>query len=212
MEHEHNVKLNICLNKYIELKKKIEDKRKEMEHLQKRREALLDLLAYMQKQKGTEEEGEGEKEGLPLVLGKAHSKFTLTSIGILPPEEYFSFYTPSYIYPIGYKCKRKYNSPTKSEPKLLYYCQIRNINGECVFEIRTTNGKVWAGPKDLVWSSFTSEFEKISFPNIETFFGFTHDTVQKMIEEMGDISVYPSYISYRVRSKKGRKAKKEEEV
>lgn len=211
MEQEHNVKLNLSLNRYIEIKKKVEDKKKEMEYLQKRREALLDLLAYMKQQRAPTGEEAGEEGGLPVVLGKAHSKFTLTSIGILPPEEYFSFYTQSYIYPIGYKCKRKYNSPTKSEPKLLYYCQIRNINGECVFEIRASNGKMWTGPKELVWRSFTSEFEKISFLNIETFFGFTHETVQKMIEEMGDISVYPGYVSYRVRSKKGRKAKKEEE-
>ncbi|KAI5187224.1 hypothetical protein NEHOM01_2022 [Nematocida homosporus] len=204
-DHEQATRLNEYLNKYIEIRKRTEEKKKELVGLQKRRDALLDLLVYL---KGpnvpTREELEGES-AFPLVLGKSHSKFTVTSIGILPSEECFAFYNQNYIYPPGYKIKRKYNGLTKSDPKVVYYCQIRNENGECIFEIRTINGKIWSGSREEVWRSFSSEFEKMSFTSLENFFGLTHESIQTLIESMGDVSVLSTYIPFRIRCRKGRK-------
>ncbi|KAI5160302.1 hypothetical protein NEAUS03_1056 [Nematocida ausubeli] len=204
--------LNECFAQYIDIKKKTDEKRRELLGLQQRRDALLDLLVFVKGQrplKYTEFETEST---FPIVLGKAHSKFSLTSIGILPPEEYTSFYSPMYIYPIGYKIKRKYASPEKGDQKLTYFCQIRSVNGECVFEIRATGGKHWAGSRSQVWSAFTSEFQKISFSSLEEFFGLTNETTTKLIEEMGDISPFTTYVPMRQRARKIKKAKREEDL
>jgi len=211
MEHEHSVRLTMDLNRYIEIKKKVEEKKKELIEEQNRRDALLDFLVYTKGQScPTAAELETEST-FPLVLGKMHSKFSISCIGILPPEEYVGFYNTNYIYPVGYKSKRRYNALSKADPKVLYHCHIRNVNGECVFEIRSSTGRVWSGTKERIWSEFVAAFEKISFPNIESFFGLTHETVQKLIEEMGDISVYTNYVPHGTRIKRTRKGKKHDE-
>lgn len=209
---EDHAQLNDCFSRYIDLKNRIEERRRELQGLQQRRDALLDLLVFIKGQKPpkhTEFEGES---GFPMVLGKAHSKFSLTSIGILPPEEYTSFYNANYIYPIGYKSKRKYASPDHDDQKLTYFCQIRSVNGECVFEIRATGGKHWVGQKDQVWSVFSREFQKTKMPfsDIESFFGLSNETAQRIIEEMGDISAFSSYVPLRMRNRKVKRVKKEE--
>lgn len=207
---DEHAQLNECFIKYIDIKKKTDSRRRELQGLQQRRDALLDLLVFIKGQKPikcTEFEGQN---AFPIILGKAHSKFSLTSLGILPPEEYTSFYNRMYIYPIGYKSKRKYLSPQKEEQKITYFCQIRSVNGECIFEIRATGGKHWSGPKAQVWEIFSKEFDKISFTSIEGFFGLSNETVQKMIEEMGDITPFSSYIPMRMRSKKIKKQKRED--
>ncbi|OAG31243.1 hypothetical protein NEDG_01656 [Nematocida displodere] len=206
-----NAQLNEYISQYIEIRKRAEDKKKELQGLKNRRDALLDLLVYIKGQGCPTSSDLGVESVFPLVLGKAHSKFSITSVGMLPPEECFGFYNHSYIYPPGFKSRRKYNSSNRVEAKVLYYCQIRNVDGECIFEIRSSSGKVWSGKKEQAWSSFTSEFEKISFPSIESFFGLGHETVQKIIEELGDISVFSTYIPYKVRNRKGRKAKRDGE-
>jgi len=211
MEQEQNARLKMQLDRYVEVKKRVEDKKKEMLGLQRRRDALLDVLVYIKGQTCPKSEEMEEEGAFPLILGKAHSKFSITSIGILPPEENMSFYGPGYIYPVGYKSKRRYNALQKSDPKVMYYCHIRNVNEECVFEIRSSKGQVWSGPRDKIWAEFSSGFEKISFMNIESFFGLTHEAVQLLIEEMGDTSVYIGYMPYKLRMRKGRKARKEGE-
>lgn len=206
---EEHGQLNECFMKYIDIKKKTDSRRKELQGLQKRRDALLDLLVFIKGQKPMNCSELEEESTFPIVLGKAHSKFSLTSLGILPPEEYVSFYNRMYIYPIGFKSKRKYMSPQKEEQKITYFCQVRSVNGECIFEIRATGGKHWSGPRAQVWDIFSKEFEKMSFTNIEGFFGLGNETVQKMIEEMGDISLFSSYVPLRMRSRKVKKQKKE---
>ncbi|KAH9386853.1 uncharacterized protein NEMAJ01_1749 [Nematocida major] len=204
---ESHAQLSECFTKYIELKKKIDDRRRELHGLQQRRDALLDLLVYIKGQKPPKcSEFEGE-DAFPMSLGKAHSKFSLTSVGILPPEECTSFYNSMYIYPIGYKSKRKYVLPGQEDQKAAYFCQIRSVNGECVFEIRTTGGKNWTGSKDEVWADFTREFKKMSFPDIEAFFGLSNETAQKIIEDMGEISVFSSYIPIHMRNRKTKRHK-----
>ncbi|KAI5190420.1 hypothetical protein NEMIN01_1044 [Nematocida minor] len=207
---EEHTQLNECFNKYIDVKKKTDDKRRELQGLQRRRDALLDLLVFIKGQKPPKYTELENESTFPIVLGKAHSKFSLTSIGVLPPEEYTTFYNSMYIYPIGFKSKRKYASPQKEEQKLTYFCQIRSVNGECIFEIRATGGKHWAGPKEEVWGIFSKEFERISFADIESFFGIANETVQKMVEEMGDISPFSTYVPLRMRTRKAKKQKKEE--
>ncbi|KAI5171553.1 hypothetical protein NEFER03_0875 [Nematocida sp. LUAm3] len=203
---ETHMQLNEYVNKYIEVRKRTEEKKKELHGLQMRRDALLDLLVYLKGQKApTYSELDGDSL-FPLSLGKSHSKFTVVSIGILPPEESFSFFNSNYIYPPGYKSKRKFG-----DEKSLFYCQIRNIHGECVFEIRGPSEKIWKGEKDYIWREFSLEYEKNPYSSIEAFFGLTHEVVQKIIEEMGDISMFSSYIPLRVRQRKGRRTKKEEE-
>lgn len=207
---EYASQLNAYISRYVEIKKKTEDKRKELSGLKHRRDALLDLLVYLRGQASPSSEG-GEEDAFPLILGKAHSKFTVLSTGILPPEECFSFYNSNYIYPVGYKIKRKYSAPIRANPKLLYHCQIRDLNGECIFEIRSSSGQVWSGEKEKVWAEFSSSFEKMGFPDIESFFGLNHETVQRIIEDLGDISALSSYLPLKTRSRKGRKSRKEEQ-
>ncbi|EIJ87853.1 hypothetical protein NEPAR06_2259 [Nematocida parisii] len=207
---EDHALLNECFTRYIEIKNKTDERRRELHGLQQRRDALLDLLVFIKGQrplKYTEFETEST---FPIVLGKAHSKFSLTSIGILPPEEYTSFYNAMYIYPIGYKIKRKYASPEGGDQKLTYFCQVRSVNGECIFEIRATGGKHWAGPRDQIWDNFSSEFQKMSFSSLEEFFGLTNETTVKLIEEMGDISIFSTYVPMKMRTRKVKKTKKDE--
>lgn len=211
-------KYNAKFDEYLIIKQRTEDARKELEGLQRKRDSMLDLLLYLRecRREGAEDfvneplpQVQGAPEGglYPLVLGKAHSKFSVMSIGVLPPEENRNFYDAKHIYPPGFKSKRKcpgYRGSGKEDSKVVYYCQVRDVDGECVFEIRTIGGRLWSGPKDAVWSEFKEDFDKLNYASIEEFFGLSHETVQKLVEEMGDVSVYDGYtlFSARIRRKK----------
>ncbi|KAI5180219.1 hypothetical protein NEOKW01_0548 [Nematocida sp. AWRm80] len=203
---DQRLKLNEYLNRYIEIRKAVEEKKIELQGLQSRRDALLDLLVYI-KEQSIPPSTELESHGLfPLTLGKASNKIVVTSIGILPPPEYTSFYNTSYIYTIGYKSKRKYQS--NSGDKIYYHCAIRETNGNCIFEIRNETGDIWTGTKEDTWRSFSETVSKPMNTTIESFFGLDLEPIQKLIEEIGDISQYKTYLPYKIRHKKGRRTNK----
>jgi F/Y-rich N-terminus len=202
MEHKYEEKTE----EYLAAREKVEGALKELRALQRRRNSMLDLLLYLRQSKDSPEDfvNGGEREEYPLVLGKAHSKFSVTSIGILPPEEDPDFYSEKFIYPPGFKSKRRHLSTLSPGHKVLYHCEIKSSGG-CIFEIRS-EGRVWRGEREDVWSRFKDACDKVGCESIEEFFGLAHETVQRLVEEMGDVSQYKGYIPLSLRtSRKKRK-------
>lgn len=181
---------------------------REIQDLRRKRDSMLDVLLYIRSAKDSTVEdvvNEGvANEVFPVVLGKAHSKFSVTSIGFLPAEEHEEFFNELFIYPPGFRSKRKYfgsRGSGKEGVKVVYYCSIKEVEGRCVFEVRCT-GKVWEGEREAVWKEFRESFDKMSYGSIEEFFGLSHETVQRMVEEMGDCTVYGKYVASSLRPKK----------
>jgi hypothetical protein len=150
----------------------------------------------------------------PVVLGRGLNRISISSIGTVVDEpghlESSEDGSSSYIYPVGYECKRKYldwgqdeaamASLDSTQPALkqaYYYCQV--APGP-VFRILVRDGHNGTGENVLfsdedaslavLWERFVGRFTEAladqlreDFGRPQAFFGFHHENLQKYLEE-----------------------------
>ncbi|TBT98598.1 hypothetical protein CWI39_2360p0010 [Hamiltosporidium magnivora] len=169
----------------------------EIANLEVKKNAFIDILKPESISEST------DKKIFPLILGTPALRMSITTLGSLPTHDHIKFHNKNTIYPIGYQCKRKYkphNRYTKNnQDKIFYFCTVKDTDH--ILEISTNDGRKWTGI-DL-WGLFVQDFDEVTeYGNVDEFFGLNHPTVQKMIEELGDISVFVNYLPLKERKDK----------
>lgn len=134
----------------------------------------------------------------PIILGNASTRMSVLELGRLPHKSEKTNFNAMYIYPIGYKAKRKYkrhNDCIKKslDDKMFYLCSI-NLNEMCIQCFCGRNFKGTIEEKEKIWEEFRNETLDGEVENIDEFFGLSHTGLVKIIEEMGDLKGLDGYV------------------
>lgn len=127
----------------------------------------------------------------PIIIGNASTRMSVLVLGTLPSPSDSHLIKQKAIFPVGFVAKRKYkmheNCKKKTvDEKIFYLCKVGEVPYiECVC------GKRYV---DKEWELFKSDVKCTEIENMEDFFGLTYGGIVKMIEEMGDVSVYEGYV------------------
>lgn len=129
------------------------------------------------------------KNSYPIIVGNVLSRASVTNIGTFPPYKY----NEMYIYPNNYTVKKRFkahkNYKKSINNKVLYLCKIGNDG----ITITSDDGYVWKGQR--LWDEFKEDVGIVDeFKDIEDFMALNHPLITKMIEEIGDISLFEKYI------------------
>ncbi|KAM0675523.1 hypothetical protein GVAV_000889 [Gurleya vavrai] len=160
----------------------------ELNSLSKHKESLIELRMYL------EENEIPVYSQFPVIIGNAFTRMSILDLGRLPDVNDLNGHTANYILPRGFKAKRRYNKHKnckRNDDKVFYIC---NINEKGEKEISCVDGK---------WTDFSKFKEDVGgeIKSFEEFFGFDNPGLIKMIEGMGDISLFTSYIPMKQRGK-----------
>ncbi|KAM0677105.1 hypothetical protein BDAP_002266 [Binucleata daphniae] len=165
-----------------------------------------------------EEKEAPQTSQFPIIVGNASTRMSILDLGKLPPvntnkeaancsntnnELDDRTHTQQYIYPIGYKAKRRYNKHPnckRSDEKVFYIMHIKNNEKEI-----SCCDKKWTN-----WDEFKSEVGG-EIKTVEEFFGLDNLAVMKLIESQGDVSVYKGYVPVSERENRNKEANNEEE-
>jgi hypothetical protein len=131
----------------------------------------------------------------PVIVGNGLSRASISYIGTFPP---YSF-NKNYIYPLHYSVKKRFkphlNYKKSMNNKVLYICNIENDG----INVTADDGYVWKGTN--LWKDLKNDLGITDeFSSIEDFMGLTNHIVIKMIENIGDVSVYDGYVPLNKRS------------
>ncbi|KAF7683789.1 hypothetical protein TCON_1013 [Astathelohania contejeani] len=167
---------------------------KELDTKIKKRNILLEIISIDRKEPpsmpGT------NIPGFPMIVGHSNFRMSIVNPGVLPSPDQSRYWTTTAIFPIGYRAKRKYKPhlqyAKKEKEKIIYYMTVHP--DDRFLEIEADDGKIWNG--DNAWELFKEQCDGASdYKNIEDFFGFRQQSVIRMIESMGDVSLYSGYVS-----------------
>ncbi|XP_072166322.1 uncharacterized protein [Diadema setosum] len=135
----------------------------------------------------------------PIVLGS----LTVHSLGEVLPEK-STFHSDRYIYPAGFHSTRVYGSRTDPRKRCVYTCKILNSDGEALFEITddsdppvtfSANSASRCHKKLLqaINKAFGEDIVNESRDRAMEFFGFSHPTIQNLIQGLVGASRCASY-------------------
>lgn len=201
--NEDRTDVEALVNRYIKaykdkigLYREQDELLKKLDDLEKQEVIFKDIMARCY---GKSAEREDFQHSYPIILGASLTRMSVTNLGRLPDADDERFHSRTEIYPIGFTMKRKYamykHYKRKAKSKVTYTC---SINKEHVFCIKADDGQKWEG--EDCWEKFKDDFEgKMKFKSIEEFFGFTHTTLQQLIEGLGDTSQFKNYIPFEKR-------------
>lgn len=175
----------------IDLYREQDELLKRLDDLEKQEVIFKDIMARCY---GKNVEKEDIHHSYPIILGAAMTRMSVTNLGRLPDAGDERFHSKTAIYPVGFTMKRKYTMhkhyKRKAKSKVTYTC---SISREHVFCIKADDGHKWEG--ENCWEAFRDDFDgKMKFRSIEEFFGFTHTTLQQLIEGLGDTSQFKNYV------------------
>ncbi|KAG0441618.1 Transforming growth factor beta regulator 1 [Dictyocoela muelleri] len=150
-----------------------------------------------------------QNQGPPILAGNSQNRMSVICLGKLPEINHDLYHSTNVIYPPGYIMRRRFKSHkyyTRKPGKIFYTCKI--VGYPDFFEISTNDGYKWVGV-DL-WDNFVKSFnDRIDeYKCIEDFFGLTHPSIQKYIEDLGDLTSFKNYIPMKDRVRKKTKSKK----
>ncbi|KAM0686674.1 hypothetical protein COBT_002096 [Conglomerata obtusa] len=185
-------KINNIFSKQLARKKHLTqiqfELQEKLEVLSKHKESLILLHNQLE-----------EKEILPtsqfpIIIGNAHTRMSILDLGQLSTTDVDVFHTSQYIFPKNYKAKRKFikhKDCRRNDDRVFYICfvdQFGNKEISCV-------DKKWND-----WESFKNDVGG-NINSFGEFFGFENIGLIKMIESLGDISIYKNYIPLKNRGK-----------
>ncbi|TBU06186.1 hypothetical protein CWI38_2624p0010, partial [Hamiltosporidium tvaerminnensis] len=129
----------------------------------------------------------------PAIFTDKNGTFSVFNLGKFPKNNNKQFYSSKYIYPIGYKSFRIFESfLSKNFRSQIYECTILSINNCLDMEIKVDDQYKFSGSS--IWSNFCQKFEyPLPFCNVEEFFGLECKELMKKIESLGDITVFEGY-------------------
>lgn len=164
---------------------------KRLEVLERQEVIFKDIVSRCH---GKNAEVDDLKQQYPIILGTAHTRMSVTSLGKLPDGDEERFHSRTAIYPVGYTMRRKYTMyrdyKKKTKSKITYTCMVDSEN---VFVIKADDGHKWEG--EDCWEKFSKDFDgRMKFKDIEEFFGFTHVTLLQLIESLGDTARFKNYV------------------
>lgn len=130
-----------------------------------------------------------------ILVGNAQHRMSIVCLGKLPQINHDLYHTPDVIYPPGYVMRRRFKSHkfyTRKPGRIFYTGRV--VGYPEMFEISTNDGYTWAGPN--VWTDFVKSFDEpvCEYRSVEDFFGLSHPSVQKFIEDLGDLTPFKKYI------------------
>ncbi|TBU03655.1 hypothetical protein CWI36_0887p0010 [Hamiltosporidium magnivora] len=122
----------------------------------------------------------------PAIFTDKNGTFSVFNLGKFPKNNNKQFYSSKYIYPIGYKSFRIFESfLSKNFRSQIYECTILSINNCLDMEIKVDDQYKFSGSS--IWSNFCQKFEyPLPFCNVEEFFGLECEELMKKIESLGD--------------------------
>lgn len=148
---------------------------------------------------------ERDAEGRPILPIAVSSASTVLSLGRVA-WDLPKFHSAKYIWPIGYKATRVYNSMHDIESRILYTCEIlEDGRGNPVFRITPeddvdhpvdgdTATAAWTAVVRAVNNKKSKEnrrsFTAVSGPE---WFAFAHPTIAKLIQELPDVDKCSKY-------------------
>lgn len=126
----------------------------------------------------------------PIIIGNASTRMSVLVLGILPPVDRYDLIKSKSIFPIGFVAKRKYKQHVECkkkgvDEKVFYMCKV----DKCPY-IECVCGRKY---KYDEWDLFKEDTKCEDIQSMEEFFGLTYVGLVRMIEEMGDVSVYKNY-------------------
>lgn len=134
-----------------------------------------------------EEKDQPQTSQFPIIVGNASTRMSILDLGRFATENIDMYHTPAYIFPIGYKAKRRYNKHPnckRSDEKVFYILQMKeNLEKEI-----SCSDKRWTS-----WEEFKNEVGG-DIKTVEEFFGLDNLAVMKLIESLGDVSIFKNYI------------------
>lgn len=155
----------------------------------KTKQEINELDNYMSLASSSITKKNEKKINYPIIIGNINTRASIVNIGTFPPYKY----TKDKIYPIGYSVKKRGN-PHKNYKKslqnrVLYLCTIEPDG----IVITADDDYVWKG-EDL-WEKFTADVSlSKEIKSVEDFIALNHPVIQKLIEEIGDISSFKDYV------------------
>lgn len=122
----------------------------------------------------------------PIIIGNANTRMSILEIGKINLNNILI--NNGYIFPIGFRAKRKYlkhNDCIKktSDGKIFYFCKVTDK-----WIIECTCGKEYND-----FEGFKNDFASFDISTPEDFFGLTHPSVVAMIEGMAEVDKVDGY-------------------
>eukprot|EP00163_Fabomonas_tropica_P012549 TRINITY_DN2387_c0_g1_i2.p1 TRINITY_DN2387_c0_g1~~TRINITY_DN2387_c0_g1_i2.p1 ORF type:complete len:587 (-),score=216.49 TRINITY_DN2387_c0_g1_i2:79-1839(-) len=147
-----------------------------------------------------------DENGKPIFPITVNGSTSVVSLGKIKIEKsHPAFHTKKYIWPVGFKSIRPYNSMRDITKRIEYTCEILDIDGKPHFSVTPDDDK----DNPIVGSTATSSWSTIvrnvndqkdaknkrNFVSVSgpEWFGFSNPAVAKLIEELPDADKLPLY-------------------